>query len=108
MPICTDETLELLKLISKSKQPKSILRKCSNSVIKTLCECAVNVIRGNVPLTKNKKKILSSHKRSLRKLSDKSIPLFKKRRLLVQRGDGFLSILLPAAISVISSLIHGV
>lgn len=107
MSVCSDETLELLKLISKSKNPKPILRKCSNSVIKTLCECAVNVIRGNVSLTKKKKNRLSSYKQSLRKLSDKSIPLYKKRQLLVQRGDGFLSILLPAAISVISSLIHG-
>ena len=107
MSVCTDQTLTLLKLISKSKKPKLILKKCSSSVIKTLCECAINVLRGNIPLTKSQKNRLSTHKRSLRKLSNKKIPLYKKRQLLVQRGDGFLSILLPTAISVISSLIHG-
>ena len=107
MTICTDQTLALLKLISKSKKSKHILKKCSNSVIKTLCECAINVLRGNIPLKKSQKKRLFAYKRSLRKLSDKKTPLYKKRQLLVQRGDGFLSILLPTAISVISSLIHG-
>ena len=39
---------------------------------------------------------------------DKKVPLFKKRRLLVQKGKGVLSILIPAAVSVFSTLINGV
>jgi len=107
MSVCTDQTLALLKLISKSKNPKVILRKCPINVIKTVCECVINTLQGNIPLTKKQKSRLFSYKQSLRKLSNKKIPLYKKRKLLVQRGDGFLSVLLPAAISVISSLIHG-
>ena len=108
MPICTEQALQLLKDISQSKNPKLVLQKCPKSIIKLLCECILNVIRGNVPLTKSQKSKLSPYKQSLRKLSNKKIPLYKKRKVLVQKGDGFLSILLPAAISIISSLIHGV
>lgn len=108
MSVCTDQTLELLKLISKTKNPKTLLKKCSKQEIKTLCECVLNVITGNVPLTKTQKNRLAPHKNCLRKLSNKKTPLYKKKSLLIQKGEGFLSILLPAAISVISSLIHGI
>ncbi|GFT90366.1 uncharacterized protein F54H12.2 [Trichonephila clavipes] len=33
-------------------------------------------------------------------------PLYEKKKILIQKGEGFLSILLPASISVISSLIQ--
>lgn len=107
MSTCTEQTLELLKLISKSKNSKKIIQKAPNSVIKSLCECVLNVLHGNVPLTKKQLEHLSKHKRCLRKLSVRNIPLYEKRRILVQKGDGFLSVLLPAAVSIISSLIHG-
>lgn len=108
MSPCDERTLELIKLISKTKQPKPLIKKCSKSEIKTLCECVLNVIYGNIPLTKTQKSRLSPYKESLRKLSNKKTPLYKKKKILIQKGEGFLSILLPAAISVISSLIHGV
>lgn len=100
-------TVEHLKLLSKCKKKGALLRKCPNSLIKSVCECALNVLKGNVPLTKRQKNKLSPYKRTLRKLGDKKVPLFKKRRLLVQKGEGFLSLLIPVAVSVLSSLIHG-
>lgn len=106
--MCTQQQLEYLKAICKIKSKSSILKTCPNNIIKALCECAMNALQGNVPLTKKQKSKLSSYKTSLRKLSSKKLPLYKKRQLLIQRGEGFLSILLPAAISVISSLINGV
>ena len=100
-------TIEHLKLLTKTKNKSAFLKKCPNSIIKGVCECALNLLRGNIPISKQKKNKLVPYKRTLRRLGDKKIPLFKKRRLLVQKGDGFLSVLIPAAISVLSSLIHG-
>lgn len=108
MSACDERTLELLKLISNTKHPKTLLKKCSKPEIKTLCECVLNVLCGNIPLTKSQKDRLYPHKESLRKLSKKKIPLYKKKKILIQKGEGFLSVLLPAAISVITSLINGV
>lgn len=107
MPKCTQLDLEQLQRIAKSKFKSQIIRNCSNKTIKFVCEYFLNVIRGNVPLTKVQKNKLCPHKKNLRKLADKKVPLYKKRRILVQRGEGFLTFLLPAALSVLSSVIHG-
>ena len=95
--------LQLIK-VCPAKLRQDFLRKLPNSGIKAVCECALNAIKGNVPLTSYQKAKLRGHKRTLRKLADKSIPLFKKRRLIVQKG-GFLGVLIPAALSVLTSLI---
>ncbi|GFW09889.1 iron-uptake system-binding protein [Trichonephila clavipes] len=94
-----------LKLLAKSKTKRKILQKCPNSLIKAVCECALNTLKGNVPLTKHHKRRLAPFKQVIRKLGDKSVPLYKKRKVLIQKGEGFLSFLIPAAVSVISSLI---
>lgn len=102
-----DEHLQLLKLLKKARKKSIFLKKCSNSVVKCVCECALNLLRGNIPLTQRQKSRLASYKRTLRTLSKKKVPLFKKRRLLVQKGEGFLSFLIPAAVSVLTTLING-
>lgn len=99
--------LEHLRLLKKYKNKTAILRKCPNSLIKCVCECALNLLKGNIPISQQQKKKLIPYKRTLRNLSDKKIPLFKKRRVLVQKGNGLLSILIPAAVTALSSLIHG-
>lgn len=101
------EHVEHLKLLAKSRSKATILRKCPNSLIKALCECCINILNGNVPLSKHQKNKLSPYRKIVRNLGKKSVPLYKKRRLLVQKGEGFLSFLIPAAVSVLSSLIHG-
>lgn len=101
-------TLEHLKLLSKTKQKSAFLKKCPNSIIKGVCECALNLLKGNIPVSKRQKNKLAPYKRTLRRLGNTKVPLFKKRRLLVQKGEGFLSILIPAAVSVLSTLINGV
>lgn len=100
--------VEHLKLLGKAKNKAALLRKCPNSLIKCVCECALNLLKGNVPITPRQKNRLTPYKRTLRRLGNKKIPLFKKRRLLVQKGDGFLSVLIPAAVSILSTLFHGV
>lgn len=102
-----EQHVEHLKLLAKSKTKGAILQKCPNSLIKALCECTINILKGNVPLTKCTKNKLAPYKSVLRKLGDKKVPLYKKRQLFVQKGEGFLSLLIPAAVSVISSPIHG-
>lgn len=99
--------LEHLRLLAKSRQKATLLRRCPNSLIKALCECAHNILNGNVPLTKHRRSKLIPFKRVVRNLGKKSVPLYKKRQLLVQKGEGFLSFLIPAAVSALSSLIHG-
>lgn len=99
--------VEYLKILGKSRKKVAILKDCPNSLIKSVCECVLNLLSGNIPITGLQKKKLVPYKRTLRRLSDKKVPLFKKRRILIQKGEGFLSILIPAAVSLLSSVIHG-
>lgn len=102
-----EKDVECLKLLGKSQRKSAILKSCPNSLIKSVCECVLNLLKGNLPISKQVKTRLTPYKRTLRKLAQKKVPLFKKRRLLIQKGEGFLSLLIPAAVSVLSTLIHG-
>lgn len=103
------EQVEQLQLLHKCPQKlrKKLLQKIGNKCIKAICECCLNTLRGNVPLTNEQKKSLSRHKTTLRKLENRKVSLAKKRKLIVQKG-GFLNILIPAALSVLTGLINGV
>ena len=54
-----------------------------------------NVVKGNVPgLIQEKVNKLARHKTSLIKLT-KKVPIKGKKKILVQKGGGFLPFLLP-------------
>jgi len=97
--------LKLLQICPK-KLRKQFIEKVDKQYIKTICECCLNTLKGNVPLTTQQKKKLSKHKGALRQLSNRRLALSKKRKIISQKG-GFLNILIPSVLSVITSLIHG-
>lgn len=95
----------LLKLLSKSRHRNvtGIIKAIDSPFIDLLCECALNVLKGNVPLSRQQKRDLSKYKQQLRFLSNKKNAL-KKRRGLLQRG-GFLKALIPPVLTLIGSLL---
>lgn len=105
----TKQQLRDLQLINTCPKDlkKHLLRKLPTRSVKAICECALNVLKGNVPLSKNQKKSLGKYKTTLRKIGAKKGSLFTKKRLIIQHG-GFLNILLPAALTAITSLINAV
>jgi len=96
-------TLELLKT-AKPKLRKAILLNCGPDLIKSLGECALNVLRGNVKVGSCSRRKLRKHRGLLRKIADKSVSSAKKRKIIVQRG-GFLLPLLSAVLPVLASLV---
>lgn len=97
--------LKKLKKLSRN-QVKVALKLAEPQQVRCLCECAANLLVGNIPLTKAQKKALHRHRKLLRKLADKRKTLEGKKRIIVQSGGGFLFSLIPAAISAIASLIR--
>src|SRR5215510_16539732 len=95
--------LELLKKV-KPKLRRAILLNCDPDLLKSVGECALNVLRGNVKLTKCSKRKLRKHRGVLRKIADKSVSIVNKRKIIVQRG-GFLLPLLSAVLPVLASLV---
>jgi len=94
--------LQVLKT-ADPKLRKAILANCKSELVKTLSECSLNLLRGNVKLTPYQKRKLRKHRVHLRKLADKRVSLTSKEAI-VQRG-GFLLPLLGAVLSTIASLI---
>ena len=71
--------------------------------MKTICECILNVLKETVPVSKPAKRKLLAHKKSLIALAEQA--LNKKKKILVQQGGNFLSVLLPPVLRVLSSIL---
>ena len=81
-------------------QRKALLRKADAKLVRRICECSLNVLIGNVPLSKGHKSRLRKHAKVLRKLSAPDITLQRRKNIIVQRG-GFLPALLAPLIGTI-------
>ena len=94
-----------LQLLQNALAPsrKRILDKPSPELICCLCDCAHNILQGNVTLLRHYKQKLRQHKTKLRKLADCKVE-FKTKKQLVQTG-GFLLLLLSALAPVITGVV---
>ena len=82
----------------------TILKKADPKLIIAICDIIYNILEGNLPLDKKQKELLFKERNFLRKLVEKN-KITYKRRLLVQKGGFILPLLLPIALSAISSLL---
>ena len=96
-----------LQVLAKGNatQRQGILNGASRELVLCLCECALNVLNGNVPLSSLQKKKLSKHKSRLRQLVSKSTPIAKKKTLLKYQKGGWVSALLGPVLGVLGSLL---
>ena len=95
--------MSLLKLLSKAKPltAKAIIKAADKELVDAVCECALNVLKGNVRLTPFQKQRLAKHKRALRALAQKGRSLQTKKALL-QKAD-ILGTLLGPVLSVLEA-----
>ena len=88
-----------------AKVRKQFLQKASNDLTKCICECSLNILNGNISVSKVHKNKLKRYKRILRLIADKKRSVNAKKKVIVQSGGSFLLSLIPAAISTIISLL---
>lgn len=87
-------------------QRLALLRTADDSLVKSICECALNTLEGNVALSRGQKSRLGRHRQTLRRLACNRGSWKTKKRIIVQRGNGFLTLLLaPILGTLVSSLI---
>ena len=104
----SSESQDLLRVLShcKLKMRNAILKNCENDVIHIICDCVYNLVKENVPgLTQEKVNKLACHKTSLIKLT-KKVPIKEERKILVQKGGGFLPYLLPLVAPLIAKAVN--
>ena len=98
-----------LRLVgSKSTSPKQrreVLRTASNEQVKSLCECAYNILKRNVPVTPAQLQDLRRHKKLMYMLADRSVPVDAKRRRIQQRGGFIVALLRPIASALLGALL---
>ena len=97
--------LLLLKYLAHGKPGivRGLMRDASPGLVRILCECAHNTLKGNVSLNPSQEKKLHKFKKQLRTLADKRKSSKEKRRAL-QTG-GFLPALLAAAVPAVTSVL---
>ena len=97
---CLKKDRALLEVLihATPRERKALLKVCDTSRIRTLCECAYNVLRGNVPLSNIRNQQLRKHKATLRKIVKRGERWSTKRKYLVQQGGGFLIPLLLSTV----------
>jgi hypothetical protein len=94
--------LEKLATADSIKERKIILNKSKDCVINAISEIAKNCLYGNIPLKSCDFSKLSKYQNILRKIS-KISPVGKRKRLIIQKG-GFLNLLIPAALSIVTTI----
>ena len=97
---------KLLKVLSTAKPQmvKAVIGAADKDLITCLCECAHNVIKGNVPLSKAHLTRLQRHKKHIRELAKKRTTQQRKRKLL-QTGGFLPALLAPLAASALLDLV---
>ena len=78
---------DLLKFLGakvKSKYRKAIIQIADRNLIKSICEAALNLLKGNIHLTDNQKQKLAKFKNTIRRLASKS-NLSDKKKLLFKK-----------------------
>jgi ABC-type methionine transport system ATPase subunit len=106
-PSTTKRAVKLLAVCKDPKVRSVILSRSPDSVIKTICNAALNVEQGDLALTKQQKTAFRKHRNQIHKLTSRHVPLSAKRKVL--RGGAFpiLPLLLSAAISTLGPLLFG-
>lgn len=101
------KNIKLLKQLSKCKKilRKNILKFADEELVLSICECVLNTLNGNIKLDHKIIKKLEKYKKHLRNLADVNLSLKKKKKILIQQG-GFLNLLLPAALTVLTTLLQ--
>ena len=87
--------IDFIKLISKVKNDKSkfmdLIVNASNSEINALSELVNNVIKGRLPCTSYRKKMLKKYVSDLRLIGDKKEKVHNRRKRLALKGVFFFA-----------------
>lgn len=77
------------------------MKNADANLIKTICEIIHNILRGNVNLKPETRSALEKYKKELRCLACTKRNTQKKRKIIIQKGAGFVPLIIG---SILSSL----
>lgn len=96
----TLDVLRALRHLNKTERIK-ILRSGHKQLIRCICDCVLNILKGNVAVTDKQKQKLKRHQKILRKLGTEQGNWSDKKKIIVQSGGGFILPLLAPLIGTL-------
>ena len=90
---------------SSPEDRKTIIRKASADLMRTIADICYNILEGNIELSNEHRNKLGKNKKYIRRMADKSSGLYDKKIAMIQKG-GFIPGLVPA-LSIVASIIGG-
>ena len=96
MSTCLKKNAQMLGVLAHAtpQMCKAIIGAADHELMTCLCECAQNILNGNVPLTKSHLKHLQRYRSDMRTLAKKRAPKHKKRKFY-RKEDFYLLYLHP-------------
>ena len=93
---------------SSPRMCKAIVKTADPGLVKCLCECALNVIKGTVPITQHQKRRLARRKTDLRNLVKSKTSAKTKKRILQKGGIlPLIPLIAKAALPIITGAVGG-
>lgn len=109
-PYFTKKCLAILTALchATANQRIAILKSSDHDIIRCICECTLNILKGNIPLENNQFKKLKKYKNIIRNLvgekKKKKINWDKKKKTIIQQGNGtFLPLILTPLVEILLS-----
>lgn len=101
-PPFSTKDLAILKVLChlNREQRKALLAKADTSLVKSLCECALNILSGNVALKTSEKARLKKHVKFLRRLANEKGSWSGKRKVIVQHGAGIIPYIIAPILDI--------
>ena len=98
---------DFLKALRKCTpaQPKAILETTHDDLLETLRECCMNVYLKTIKVSPRVLKRLAPFKEELRFLADNRNPLNQRKEVLLQKGEGFLPLILAPIVEQLAGLL---
>jgi hypothetical protein len=106
--IAVERTVKYIGVCRDPAAYRSVVRAAPDSVLKAICNAALNVERGEIKLSPARKTLFRQHRQQIANLTSRRVGLASKRRILEQSGGAFwIPTLIGAAISALGSAIFG-
>ena len=101
-----DATVSTVLYHLNEEQRKALLRKADAKLVRRICECALNLLIGNVPLSKGHKSRLRKHAIVLRKLAASDITLQRRKNIIAQHGGFLPTLLAPLNSTILANFVN--
>ena len=106
MPRRVKKNYDVLKVLAKCKpyMRRAIIKAADDDLLEAITECLLNICKNTIKISPNTYKKLAQYSRHIEVVADKSKPL-TQRRVILQKGDGFLPFLLAPVLEQLASFL---